>query len=158
MNKQELLKIKLKSIIIDLLTTGYDIIEFGLINTNEPEEKKKYGSLLRKYKKAIRIIEKTQHIDILSSLYNSFISGKESYFVVLCLSIIKNVEKWDTTKSGYQEFLSLEEEARAKFKEESEERMKTQESINKAREEGKKVEMVFDNGKIKPVVVDEKTE
>lgn len=154
-SKAEFQKVKLKSIVCDLLQSGYDIVEFGLINCDDPLEKKKYVALMRKFKKAKNIVNKINHIEILASLYNSFVSGKESYFAVLCASIIKNVEKWDTTKKGFEEFMALEEEARAKFKEESEERTKTQETIRQAREKGQKIEMVFENGKIIPVVVEE---
>lgn len=155
MNKSELQKQTLKNIIINLLNTNISIMEFGKLLTKEEKEIRFYKKAIRHSKKAIELVQGIEHIEILSSLYNSFISGKEAYFITLEVVISKNVQKWDKTKKGFEEFLRLDEEARNKFKQEADERNKSMETIKKAREEGKKVEMVFENGKITPVVVEE---
>ena len=131
------------------------IIEFQQDNDNDPTHKNTYIKLLRHCKSAERLVWSCQHIEILASLYNSFVSGKEQYYIVLTESIYKNVKKWDTTKKGFEEFMKLEEEARAKYQEERDERVRQQELIKKAREEGRKVDFVFENGKLVPVILEE---
>ena len=146
----------LKNIIINLLKTDMAILQFHHHNEDDPNHIKSYNKWIRQCKNSIRIVENIQHIEILCSLYNTFISGKETYFVTLGAVVNKDVKRWDTTKKGFEEFLKMDAEARAKFKEESEEREHQLESIKKAREEGKKIEFVFQNGKLIPVVLEEK--
>ena len=153
--KSDVQKEKLKKIIIDIITTNISICEFHLVNEkSDTKEYKALKKMISDSKKSIEIIERVNHIEILASLYNSFISGKESYFAIASMVVGKNVKKWDT--NNFDEFLKLDEEARNKAREEFEEREKTAETIKKAREEGKRIDMVYENGKIKPVVVEEK--
>ena len=146
----------LKAIIHTMIATSKAIIEFQKDNDSDSTHKKTYEKLLRHCKSAERTLWETQHIEILASLYNSFVSGKEQYYIILTESIFKNVKKWDTTKQGFDEFKKLDDEARAKFNEEKNEREQQMDAIKKAREEGKKIDFVFENGKLKPVVVEEK--
>lgn len=111
--------------------------------------------LLRHCHRAEKLVWGCQHIEILASLYNSFVSGKEQYYIILCESIYKNVKRWDTTKKGFEEFMALDQEARNKFEAEKNEREQQMETIRKAREQGKKVDFVFEKGKIVPVVIEE---
>ena len=145
----------LKSVIASMIYVARRIIEFQQENDNDPSHKNTYMKLLRHCKSAERLVWNCQHIEILASLYNSFVSGKEQYYIILTESIYKNVKKWDTTKKGFEEFMALDQEARDKFNEEKEERIKQQEMIKKAREEGKKIDFVFENGKLIPVVLEE---
>lgn len=147
----------LKALISSMISTSKRIIEFQRDNDDDPKHKATYEKLLRHCKSAERTLWGTQHIEILASLYNSFISGKEQYYIVLTESIYKNVKRWDTTKKGFEEFKRLDEEARTKFNEEKEEREQQMDAIKKARESGKKVDFVFENGKLKPVIIEEKS-
>lgn len=146
----------LKSIIAMMIATARQIIEFQKKNDNDPTHKKTFDKLLRHCKSAERTLWQTQHIEILASLYNSFVSGKEQYYIILVESIYKNVKKWDTTKQGFDEFKRLDDEARNKFNADKKEREEQQLAIKKAREEGKKIDFVFENGKIKPVILEDK--
>jgi len=147
----------LKGIISSMIFVTRQIIVFQKENDSDKSHNKTYDKLLRHCKSAERLVWNCQHIEILASLYNSFVSGKEQYYVILAESIYKNVKRWDTTKAGFEEFLRLDEEARIKFNEEREERERQQEIIKKAREEGKKIDFVFENGKLIPVVIEEKS-
>ena len=146
----------LKSIIASMINVARQIVEFQKENDNDPTHKNTYEKLLRHCNKAQILVWSCQHIEILASLYNSFVSGKEQYYIILTESIYKNVKKWDTTKKGFEEFLKLDEDARNEFNKEKEERERQQEMIKKAREEGKKIDFVFENGKLTPVVLEEK--
>jgi len=145
----------LKSLISSMIIVAQKIIEFQQDNDNDPKHKNTYTKLLRHCKSAYNLVWSCQHIEILASLYNSFVSGKEQYYIILTESIYKNVKKWDTTKKGFEEFLELDRQAREKYNEERDERIKQQEMIKKAREEGKKIDFVFENGKLIPVVLEE---
>lgn len=147
---------ELKEIIISMLNVEKSIIRLQRLQDNDTTHRQKYEKLIRHCENAINLVKNVQHIEILASLYNSFVSGKEQFYVILGESIYKNVKKWDTTKKGFEEFLKLDEDARTKFNEEKEERERQQEMIKKAREEGKKIDFVFENGKLIPVVLEEK--
>ena len=147
---------ELKNIVVSMIKVCESIVRFQMVEDSDPTHKQKYEKLLRHCKSAYNLVWSCQHIEILASLYNSFVSGKEQFYVILTESIYKNVKKWDTTKKGFEEFLKLDEDARNKFIEEKEERERQQEMIKKAREEGKKIDFVFENGKLTPVILEEK--
>lgn len=147
---------RLKDVIIQMIKVNIDVLRFNLLLDNDPEHKKTYRKLIYHAKQGIETIKSVEHIEILASIYNTFMTGKEQFYVILSENIYKNVKRWDKTEEGFQEFLKLDEEGRKQFEEEKQERLKTQEAIKKAREEGKKIEMTIQNGKIVPVVVEEK--
>ena len=151
-------KERLKKIFNNLVESTKSILEFQLTLTNKEEETKGIKRLIKKCDKCHEIINSIQHIEILISLYNSFISQKESYYVVLSSTIANKdtIIKWDRTKKGFKEFVELENQARAKSKEEYEQKQKQQEIIEKAKKDGKKVEFAYENGKLKPIIVGDK--
>ena len=138
-----------------MITTAVQIVEFQKENDLDKTHRNTYEKLLRHCHRAEKLVWGCQHIEILASLYNSFVSGKEQYYIILSESIYKNVKRWDTTKKGFEEFMALDQEARDKFESEKQEREQQMETIRKAREQGKKVDFVFEKGKIVPVVLEE---
>lgn len=146
---------RLKVIICKMINVAESIVLFQKENDNDPNHRKTYDKLLRHCNSAFHLVCNCQHIEILASIYNSFVSGKEQFYIVLTESIYKNVKKWDTTKKGFEEFLELDRQAREQYQEEFDERTRQQEMIKKAREEGKKIDFVFENGKLTPVVLEE---
>ena len=154
-SKLDVQKERLKVVFARLLESEIAILEFQLTLTNEPEHIKGIKKIINTCNKAKRIVYGIVHYEILASLYNSFVSGKEQYYIILVESIYKNVKKWDTTKQGFDEFKILDDEARNKFNADKKEREEQQLAIKKAREEGKKVDFVFENGKIKPVILED---
>lgn len=148
----------LKSIFTTMLETNIEIMKFQITMTDKEEEKKGLKKYINETKKAINVIFEVRHYEILISLYNTFLNGKETYFMALCKTINdkKTISRWDKSEKGFQEFLKLEAEAKAKSKEEYEKRLKDREMIIKAKQEGKKVEMVLEDGKLQPRIVEEK--
>lgn len=157
-NKLDVQKEKLKSVFLNMLNTNIAIMNFQISIANNQNDIKGLKRFIKDSEKAIEIVTSITHYEILISLYNTFVNGKETYFVALCKTVNnKNtIIKWDRTKKGFDLFLKLESEAKAKSKAEYEQKLKQQEMIKKAKEEGKKVEMVFIDGKLQPRIVEEK--
>ena len=157
-DKLNVQKERLKAVFNRLLDTEIAIMQFQLTLASEDEHIKGIKKVIKDSEKAKKIVTSITHYEILVSLYNAFVNGKESYYVLLSSTInSKNkVTYWDRTKKGFQEFVRLEQEAKAQSQKDYEERLKQQEIIKKAQEEGKKIEMVFQDGKLKPIVVEEK--
>lgn len=156
--KLDVQKRRLKSVFYTMLNTNIAIMEFQLTLTDKPDEQKGLKRFIKMSNKAIEIISQVNHYEILVSLYNTFVNGKETYFATLCKTVcMKNtITKWDRTEKGFKLFLELENQAKAKSQEEYNKRIEQQEMIKKAKEEGKKVEMVLVDGKIQPRIVEEK--
>lgn len=150
-------KQNLKKIFVSMLETNIAIMKLQITLTNKEEEIKGLKRFIKESNKAIDIINSVSHYEILISLYNTFINGKETYFVTLCKTVNnkKTIVHWDRTKKGFQEFNKLEVEAKAKSKAEYKKKLKEKEMIEKAKQEGKKVEMVYVDGKLQPRIVDE---
>lgn len=113
---------------------------------------------IRISKKALRNIEKIQHIEILRSIYQNVISGKEAVFAFApALINSKKCKYWDTTKKGFEEFTILENEANEIAKKKLEQQIKEQQMVEQAKKEGKKVEYVYDNTekRNKPMIIEE---
>lgn len=149
---------QIKSILIKMLETNITILEFQYTLTSVEKEKKGIKEWLKRSKKAIKVVENIVHNEILASLYNAFVNGKESYFVAMCLTLTqaKTVNYWDKTKKGFKEFLEKEEQAIKDDDANKKEKRETAELIKRAKQEGKKVEFMYVNKKLKPVIVNEK--
>ena len=158
-DKLNVQKERLKKVFNRLLDTEIAIMQFQLTLASEDEHIKGIKKVIKDSEKAKKIVTSITHYEILVSLYNAFINGKESFYVMFSATInAKNkVTYWDRTKKGFQEFIKLEQEAKAQSQKDYEEKLKQQEIIKKAQEEGKKIEMVFQDGKLKPIVVEEKS-
>ncbi len=157
-DKAEVQKARLKRIFISMLNTNIAIMQFQLTLTNKKEDIKGLKKFIRDSVTAQEIIGSVSHYEILVSLYNTFINGKETYFATLCKIINnkKTIKRWDRTQKGFKEFITLESEAKARSKAEYEKKLAQQEAIKKAKEEGKQLDMVFVDGKLQPRIVEEK--
>ena len=114
-NKLDVQKQRLKSVFASLLDSEIAIMNFQLTLASEEEHIKGIKKVIKDSEKAKRIIYGIVHYEILVSLYNAFVNGKESFYVMLSSTInSKNkVTYWDRTKKGFQEFIALEEMAKA---------------------------------------------
>lgn len=150
-------KIKLiKKVIIKMLEVNTANLTLHKTFVEKQEEKDGLDHLIENTNHAIEVVKNVKHEDILVSIYNTFMAGKDTYFVMLSQNIVKNVEKWDMSEEGYQEFKKLDEEAREQFKKEQEEKKKQQEVIEQAKKEGKKIEYIYKDGKMIPSIVEPK--
>ena len=158
-DKLDVQKQRLKAVFNRLLDTEIAIMQFQLTLASEDEHIKGIKKVIKDSEKAKKIVTSITHYEILVSLYNAFVNGKESFYVMFSATInAKNkVTYWDRTKKGFQEFVALEQQAKAQSQKDYEERLKQQEIIKKAQKEGKKIEMVFQDGKLKPILVEEKS-
>ena len=156
--KLDVQKVKLKRLFCSIIDTNVNVMDFQLTLTDKEEEIKGLKHFIKESKKAKEIINSVVHFEILASLYNSFLNGKESYFLSFVRTVIRKdtIVKWDRTKKGFIEFQQKEIEARAKSEQEIKDKMAMQEMIRKAKEEGKKIEMVYVDGKLQPTIVEDK--
>lgn len=152
-NKKEIKRKYLISIIRKILETNIELMNYYKHYATDEKSKRTCSKSIRQTKKSLERLPHIQHIEILQSLFNAIIGGKEVIFVSAG-SLVggKNVERWDTTKKGFKEFMKLEEEAVNKAKEKAEEEQKERELIAKAKADGKQVEMVYINGKLRPMI------
>lgn len=145
----------LQNILISIIDSEIAILQFQKSIAKEQKDKSGLNKMINKGKKAKDVIRDLRHTELLISLYNTFVNGKESYFIMVERTINhKNTNKWDKTEKGFKEFVELEEQAKAKSKAEYEEKLKQKEMIENAKKQGKKIEMVFENGKLTPVIVE----
>lgn len=156
MEKSEKQKEMLKKIFVKMLETNIEIMRFQMTLTDKADEIKGLKHFVKESEKAIKLIQGVRHYEILVSLYNTYINGKETYFMSMCRIINRRdtIVKWDRTEKGFKLFQQLESEAKAKSKEEMEKKKAEQEMIAKAKAEGKQIEMVLENGKITPRIVE----
>ena len=147
-----------KNTLISLLNSYIEIAKLKRFLATELKDKEICDRVIRKTKKSIHIIKDVNHVEILRSVYNTFIGGKETLFAVMVGSINHKdtISTWDKTEKGFQEFLQREEDAKKVYKEEMEKKKAQEDAIKKAKEEGKKVEFVMKDGKLEPVFTEEK--
>ena len=110
---------------------------------------------IRDSKKALRNIDNIKHKDIIESLYNTLVTKNETWFYFFAPLINgKNVKRWDTTKKGYEEFLTLEKEAKEIAKQKAEEQAEKKKKLEEAKARGDKVEMLYNpkTKKIEPII------
>ena len=155
--KLESQKEQLKRLFVLMLETNIQIMKFQKTLTDKEDDIKGLKKFIRESEKAIEIVCSINHYEILVSLYNTFLNGKETYFATLCKTVNNKdtIKKWDRTEKGFKLFLQLESEAKAKTKAEYEKKLAEKEMIEKAKKEGKKVEMVLIDGKLQPRIVEE---
>ena len=147
-----------KRSLISICLAYIEIAKLKKFAAVEQKDKDLCDKVVRKTKKAIKIIGEINHIEILRSIYNTFIGGKETMFAILVGAVNHKdtVVKWDKTEKGFQEFLQKEEEAKKLFEEEQAKKKAQSDAIKKAKEEGKNVEFVLKEGKLQPVITDKK--
>lgn len=156
-NKSDVQNKRLKNMLTKLVETTNAIMEFNLTLMSKENDIKITKKLIRDGKKAIEIINSVKHNDILVDIYNSFIVSNMPFFVsaTRVMSQSKKIRHWDSEK-GFKDFLKAREIALAQCDKELEEKKKEQEMIEKAKAEGKNVELMYKDGKIKHVIVEEK--
>lgn len=156
-NKYNVQNKRLKTMLIKLLETTNAIMEFNLTLMDKEQDIKITKKMIRYGKKAIEIVNNVKHNEILVDLYNSFIVNNMAFFVsaTRVMSQKNKIAYWDSDK-GFKDFIKEREIAFAKCDKELEEKKKEQEMIEQAKAQGKNVELMYKDGKIKHVIVEEK--
>ena len=120
---------------------------------------KVFNKSILQSKKALVLIKEIKHIEILRAVYGDVI-GQMSGVLMLGGSEIcsKQLKIWDKTEKGLKEFLELQEQNQKIMAQKLKERQESAEIMKKAKEQGKKVEMLYDPvaKKVRPVVMEEK--
>lgn len=157
MKKATIQNEKLKNTLIKLVETNIAIMEFNLTLVSQENDIKITKDMIKQGKKAIEIIKKVKHNEILTDLYNSFVVGNIPYFVAATRTIAlpNKIKHWDTEK-GFKEFIKERENAISQYEKDQEEKKKERERIEKAKAEGKNVELMYKDGKVRHVIVEEK--
>lgn len=155
-SKLDVQKDYLKDIFVEMLNTNIAIMRFQCTLTDKKDEKKGLENIISNTKKAIEIVKKIKHYEILVSLYNRYINSKEVYFISFCGTILNEKTTYWDTEIGFKEFLEEEKAAIEEYNKQLKEKKEQADTIRKAKEEGKKVEMLYKDGKIQPVIVEEK--
>ena len=89
--------------------------------------------------------------DVFAEGYKKFLNEAKTEREATAVVLAQAKEK------GFQEFVKLEQEAKAQSQKDYEEKLEQQKIIQKAKEEGKKIEMILQDGKLKPIIVGDKT-
>lgn len=153
-NKENTLKRKqITKIITKLLETNIEIMTFYKHMAVDDKSKRVCTKSIKQSKLAIEKLQHVNHLEILVSIYNALISGKEFVFVSgASLICSKNFDYWDKTEEGFKKFMELEKEAKEEHEQKIKEQEQEKEAIAKAKEDGKEIENVLVDGKIQTVV------
>jgi len=158
MTKQDKKRQHLLNIIKDFLKTSKSLLEYYKFSADTKKAKLICNRSLKSIEKALVSVNEIKHIEILEYLYSAFIGNNAIVYSVSGNFInSKKMKHYDTDK-GFKEFMDFIEEQKKLEQEREQKRKESEEAIKKAKELGKKVEMVYDNGtkSVKPMVVEEK--
>ena len=159
MNKERE-RLYLVNALSNVLTTTISIMTYYVAITEDKKGKDIFRKSIKQCKKGLKLIKTISHIEILKSMFNKIITGKEYYYVMSgSICSYEKIKTWDNTKKGFEDFLKLEIEGMRQAEQEWKEQESQKEFVRKAQEEGKQVEMVFDDKtkKLKPVIIEEKS-
>lgn len=144
------------AILTKLLELSIEVMNLYKIIASDDKSREVCQKAIRNGKKALKIIPNVRHVEILYSIYNTLIGGKENMFALSGTIICsKQLQRWDTTEEGFLEFQELEKEAQLKQKERNEEQQNYRKVMEEAKKQGKKVELVYENGKAKPIIIED---
>ena len=139
------------------LTTNLTLFSFLREQAPDSKSKRLCTKNIKTTQKAIQYLYEIKHLDILEYLYSSFVGNNiMAYSVSPKMVLSPKIKEWDIDKN-HQEFVDYVEELRIYEERKAQERQESQLAIQKAKEQGKKVEMVYDKDKNKvvPVIIDD---
>lgn len=143
-------------IINGVLNTNIELMTYYKSIAIDEKSKQVCAKSIRQTKKSIEKLKSIKHFEILQSLYNAIIGGKEVVFVTAGSLISSKMFNWyDKTEKGFKKFLELEEESKKETQNRLKEEQENKEFVEKAKANGKKVSYAYVNGKLKPVIEEE---
>lgn len=146
------------NIIESYLKTNIALMEYYKASADTSVGKRTCSNSIRSTQNAINHLRQIEHTDLLDYLYSALIGNNAiAYAVSGKLVLSKKIKYYDTEK-GHKEFLEEMEEQRIYREKKEQEKKESLEAIKKAKELGKKVEMVYDKESktVKPLIVEEK--
>lgn len=147
---------ELKNVLDWFILANIQLVKYHKAMCKDPTQRPQFNKFLKTCDKARENLRNLKHEELLISLYNNLFSGKEAMFTLIPALIANKQTKYFDTDKGFKVFLEMEEQAKKEYAEKMEKQRKTAEEVEKAKKEGKDVEMVFENGELKPFIVDAK--
>ena len=144
------------NIISSYLTTNLTMMSFLREQAPNSHAKRVCTKNIKTTQKAIQYLYEIKHLDILEYIYSSFVGNNiMAYSVSPKMVLSPKIKEWDI-EEHHQEFVDYVEELRIYEERKAQERQESQLAIQKAKEQGKKVEMVYDKEqkKVVPVILD----
>lgn len=145
------------NIISAYLKTNVSMMEYYKAVASTRKAKYVCSKNIKKTEEALVRLNTFKHIEILEYLYSMFIGNNVIAYSIGGNTIMsKKLQEYDT-EEGFTEFQDMIRELQEKAKAKEETRKQQIEAVNKAKEEGKKVEMVYDpkTKTTKPLIVDD---
>lgn len=149
----------LLSIIRSHLETSKNMVAYFTAIATTDAQKKVCKKSMKSLNKALKHIDEIKHIEILEYLYSTFIGNNViAYTISGEIVNSKKVNEYDKDEN-IEEFRQLMLEQRQEQLERERKRQESAEVIKKAKEQGKKVEMVWDKDTktAKPMIIEEKS-
>lgn len=122
--------------------------------------KRMFSKNIEQCENAIKRLDSIKHLDLIEYLYNAIIGddpNKVSYFLTCPLLVnSEKIKEWDT-KEKHQDFVDFIEQQRKEQEEIEKTREENTLAVKKAKEMGKKVELVYNpkTKKVEPKIFEE---
>ena len=149
----------LTDVIIKYLELNIENCKFmKRLYASNKEATKVINKSINQSKKALEEIYHINHIEVLRALYADCVGQVQGHLMVGgTLITAKTTYNFDKTEEGFEEFKRIQEENRLLHETKMKEQKENAELIKKAKEEGKKVEYVYDpvSKKARPMIVEE---
>lgn len=149
----------LKEIISNYLKTAISFYQYMKRSSGDSKTKRLCTKTIGKLENAIVCINEIKHIELLDYYYTLCIAPNyQVYAVVGSLASSQKMKDYDT-EEGIDEFRKIIEEQKEKSIAREKLKQENAQAIKKAKEEGKKVEMVWDKDTktVKPMIIEEKS-
>lgn len=146
------------NIIESYLKVNVDLMSYFKALAKDRKGKLTCTKSIRSTEQAINHLRQIKHIEILEYLYSIFIGNNAmAYAVSGSMVLSSKIKEWDT-EEGIVEFRDLIEKQKQENELKQKQAQERIDAIKKAKEQGKDVELVYDNENkgLKPLIVDEK--
>lgn len=144
------------NVLASCLTIGIEIAKLQKLYEINPKAIKVYNRSIKENTYALEHLSSIKHIEILENLYNSLIGPHNAvgYCVIGAIFNKKGAFYYDK-EENFQEFLKINKEELEKEEQARKEQEEMRKVVQEATKNGKKIEFVSENGKMKPVIVEE---
>ena len=145
-------------IISSFLKTNIALMDYYHASADTRKGKFACNKSKKSTEQALVHLRQIKHIELLDYLYSSFIGNNViAYSISGKMVLSKQLDYYDT-ESGFVEFQQMIKERKEKQELQEQERQKQEQAVKQAKEQGKQVEMVWDNESKtnKPLIVESK--
>ena len=145
-------------IVVYHLETSKALMEYLRANAETKEGKEVCTKSIKEISLAIQRVYKVKHTEILEYLYGMFVGNNAIAYSVSGKIVNSKTLKYYDTQKGLKEFKQKIAEQKQEELDREQKRKDSVEALKKAKEMGKKVEMVYDKDtkSAKPMIVEDK--